>query len=565
MPEETSREESTESEALRRRVAELEGALAFKTSELAKASSKLAAVTTERDHLRRAYEQLREQLELLKRRIFVAKAERIDVQQLELEFAEKKAELDALAETLGLAVQAEKLERKAHKKPKGRRNLRKVEMPEERIELLDAEREGKFERIGFEESCRLGYRRGGPIRIVVARATYKIPGAENAPAQLVTVKRPKELFERSLLAPSMLAHVLTAKYAMGLPFYRLEEALAREGIALDRGTMSRVAENAGATLGAIVLAMADDARKNAFCLSTDATGIAIQPAPLADKSRQACKKGHFFVVLADQDHVFFEYQPKHTSAAVCDMFKGFGGYLQADAHAIYDALFRGDAVRDGEPPPTEVACWSHARRKFWEAATGKHPLGREGLYRMQRIFELDASWADVPPDKKRALRDEKLRPFVDDFFRWNASEYARVRNERGLVASAFGYAERQAQALRRFLDDGRLRMTNNHSERAVRPIALGRKAWLFFGSDDHAAAAANLFSLIASCKLHKLDPEAYFADIFRVMPSWPRERYLELAPKFWTDTRARLDPDALAIQFGDIVVPSPSTQEPAAG
>lgn len=552
MHEETSRGETAESEALRRRVAELEGALALQTS-------KLAAVTTERDHLRRAYEQLREQLELLKRRIFVAKAERIDVQQLELEFAEKKAELDALAETLGLATEAEKLERKARKKPKGRRNLREVEMPEERIELFDAEREGKVERIGFEESCRLGYRRGGPIRIVVARATYKIPATENAPAQLVTVKRPKELFERSLLAPSMLAHVLTAKYAMGLPFYRLEEALAREGIALDRGSMSRVAENAGATLGAIVLAMADDARKNAFCLSTDATGIAIQPVPLADKSRQACKKGHFFVVLADQDHVFFEYQPKHTSAAVCDMFKGFSGYLQADAHAIYEALFRGEAVQGGHPPPTEVACWSHARRKFWEAATAKHPLGREGLYRMRRIFELDASWADEPPDKRRALRDEKLRPFIDDFFRWNAQEFAHVKSQRGLVASAFGYAERQAVALRRFLDDGRLRMTNNHSERAVRPVAIGRKAWLFFGSDDHAAAAANLFSLIASCKLHKLDPETYFADIFRVMPSWPCERYLELAPKFWNATRARIDPVALAQPFGDLVVPPAST------
>jgi hypothetical protein len=109
----------------------------------------------------------------------------------------------------------------------------------------------------------------------------------------------------------------------------------------------------------------------------------------------------------------------------------------------------------------------------------------------------------------------------------------------------------------RFLDDGRLPMTNNHSERALRGIAVGRKAWLFFGSDDHASAAANLLSLIASCELHKLDPEAYLCDIIHVLPYWPRDRYLELAPKYWAATRARIPAAELDTDIGDITVPPP--------
>jgi transposase len=153
---------------------------------------------------------------------------------------------------------------------------------------------------------------------------------------------------------------------------------------------------------------------------------------------------------------------------------------------------------------------------------------------------------------------------VNDFLVWATAQYARVKDTRSLVASAFGYTVRQSAALQRFLDDGRLPMTNNASERALRSIAVGRKAWLFMGSDDHAAAAANLFSLIASCQLHGLDPETYLAEIFRVLPYWPRDRYLELAPKYWSHTRARLRKDELALLLGHISVPPPPEEQTAA-
>lgn len=527
-------------------------------AELAASKTKLAAVTSERDKLRRAYEQLKEEFELVRRRLYVAKAERVDTRQLEIEFAEKKAALAVLAASLeGQSAPPPQDERKPKKKkkskPKGRRDLFSVEMAEERIELLDPALEGKAERIGFEESCRLGHRRASAVRIVVARATYKV-ASETGEVTFTTVKRPRELFERCLLAPSMFAHVLMLKYGFGLPFFRCEEMLAKDGIDLGRAQMCRYAEDAGATLGAIVLTMRDDALKHAFCLATDATGVAIQPEPLADGARQPCRKGHFFVVLADRDHVFFEFKAKHNSDAVCNMFCGYSGYIHADAHAIYDALYRGEAVASGIDPPTEVACWSHARRKFWEAATCRHELGREGLFRLRVLFEHDAEWDDLPPAKKLVMRQRVLAPLVDDFFAWCRREH-ELHRERGLLSAAFGYAIRQELALRRFLDDGRLVMTNNDSERALRHIATGRKNWLFFGSDDHASAAANLFSLIASCKLHGLDAEAYLGEIIRVMPHWPRERYLELAPKYWVATRARLDPVELAREIGELTVP----------
>jgi transposase len=571
-------------EALRR-IAQLEAALTSTTDRLSsttetlsRTSATLATVTAERDKLRRAYEQLKGQLELLRRRIFLAKAERIDARQLEIEFAETQAKLVKLATELGEtgepstdALSSDDSDghgRTSRAKPKGRRNLGDLDIPEERVEILDPALEGVVERIGFEESYHAGYRRGGPVRIVKARAVYKKAAVDNEAPEIVTASNPKEIYERGMLAPSLIAHILTKKFRWGMPFHRLALELESQGLDLDDSTMCRYAEHVGATFGAIVDACAKEAMQTAFCLSTDATGVAIQPARIPDGKRQACTKGNFFVVLAEKDHIFFEYQPKHTSDAVCAMFKGFKGYIQADAHCVYDALFRGEAVGDDEKPPDEVACWSHARRRFWEAAvTVKDPAAREGLLRVRALFKLEESWAALAPKQRHERRQRVSRPMLDDFFAWAEGVFERVRAVRGPVASAFGYAIRQREALRRFLDDGRLRLENNSAERELRSIATGRRSWLFMGSDDHAQAAANIFSLVASCRLHALDVETYLAEIIRVMPYWPRDRYLELAPKYWAGTRARLVESELALPLGHITVPAALApeQKPAAG
>jgi transposase len=131
--------------------------------------------------------------------------------------------------------------------------------------------------------------------------------------------------------------------------------------------------------------------------------------------------------------------------------------------------------------------------------------------------------------------------------------------ERGLMHKALGYSRRHQKELERFLEDGRLKPDNNRTERELRHVATGRKAWLFCGSDDHAQATGNLLSLIGSCRLHQIEPEQYLTDVMRVMPYWPRDRYLELSPKDWKKTRARLDPKELDEPYGLITVPPKET------
>ena len=575
---------SLHSEALLRdRVAILE-------AELAASKTHAAELLAERDRLREAYRHLELQVELQRRRLFVAKAERIDTDQLELEFAATLAKLNEIAGQLPADVLEDLGSPGGTKKPKrsptGRRDLRTDDLPEERIVVTDPAFEGTVERIGAEETCQVMWRRGGPVRVVTVRIKYRptpspastdpessAPVEVSAPV-IVTAPVPPQILTRSIATASMFAHIVTDKFCDGLPLHRQEDRFARLGFRIDRGSMSRWLEDLGMIMGSsLVKAMRDEAFATAFCISTDATGVLVQPIPSADKQRRACRRGHYFVQIADDDHIFFEYTPKETSAAVGEMFRGYSGYIQADAKSVYDFLFRPPEQRvpvDDQAVDLavrhELGCWSHLRTKFWEAAITKDVLAREGLVRIRRIFELDRSWRRRPHIEIKALRDDHLRPHVDAFFAWVDVEYDKVKSQRGFLRTALGYAYRQRGPLTRFFDDGRLRLDNNASERALRKIAVGRKAWLFVGSDDHAQAAGNLMTLIASARLRGLDPEVYLRDIFRVFPYWPRDRYLELAPKYWLATRARLDPFELEAELGPLTVPvRSSSEQPAAG
>ena len=546
---------------LRSEIATLSASNSTLSAELVDARQSLA-------RLRTAYNKALEELHLLKHRLFVAKAERRDTTQEQLAFDNIERTVKTLADQLQDAEDdsteepaAAGDETRKRRKSIARRSLSESDLPIKRVELRDEALEKNSEFIGFETTWKLGYERGGARRIQIDRAVYKTadagPTAEE-PATFATTEMPKEIVRRGILAPSMIAHLLVQKFMMGVPFYRQEQQFAQIGCPIDRGTMSRYAEEVGATLGSIVIAMSEDAKKTAFCLSTDATGVSIQLGPLQERERGPCRKGHFFIVLADREHVFFEYQAKHTSAAVCEMFRGYQGYLQADAHAIYDALFLGAASGD-DPPPNEVGCWSHARRKFWEAAVCKHALGVEGLRRIDALFAADRALADLAPARRKQRRDVLVRPLIDAFVQW-CDEQLKVARERSRVTLALGYVLRHEKALRRFLDDGRLVMTNNAAERGLRSIAIGRKNWLFCGSDDHANATANLFSLVASCRLHGLDTELYLREVIHVLPQWPRDRVLELCPRDWARTRSCLVASELEREVGPITVPPAEEQ-----
>jgi transposase len=560
-------------------IAKLEAELALQRSRVAEEMARADALEKERDVLRASHERLRLELELIRRRMFVAKAERVDTAQLKLEFEEKLRALDKIAGTLAMGEPAASPDEggggsKKKRKSKGRRDLSRLPLEERRIEIQDPVleklvEEGKAERIGFDDSYKLAWQRGGMRKLVVAKVKYRtVVADEFGDHELATAMTPLELLWRCLAAPSLLAHIVVDKYCDGLPLFRIEQRFARDGVPVDRGTMCRWVEDLGATFGAtVVAAMRDEAMRTAFCIATDATGVLVQPKPSEEKSgRQPCRHGHYFVQIADKDAIFFEYTPRETSAAVGEMFKGFSGYIQADAKSVYDALF----VEPEEKPPVddaireEVACWSHGRRGFWEATVAKSAVAREGLARIGRFFELEAAWAERPPEERKRLRDEHLRPHFDAFFLWAEAEHDKVRDQRGLLRSALGYVLRQKDALCRFFDDGRLLLENNRSERELRRIATGRKAWLFVGSDDHAQSAGHLFTIIATARLHGLNPEAYLRDLIRVLPHWPRERFLELAPKSWAATRARLIPKELEAELGDLSIPPSSSGEQSA-
>src|SRR5690606_2438033 len=197
------------------------------------------------------------------------------------------------------------------------------------------------------------------------------------------------------------------------------------------------------------------------------------------------------------------------------------------------------------------------------AVINNDALAREGLFRIRRFFQNEATWRELEPDARKSMRDRHSRPEVDDFFQWVEVHWLEHQHQRGLLRTALGYARRQQDALKRFLDDGRLKLDNNVSERELRNIAVGRKARLFVGSDEHAQAAGSFLSLISECRLHDLEPEAYLRDILRVLPLWPRQRYLELAPKYWARTRARLLPSELDLEIGWLTIPPP--EEPPSG
>lgn len=641
-------------ETTRARLLELEATLAAERAALVAERQRAADIEAKHDRLHEAFRQLQFELELLKRRLFHAKAERIDTGQLELEFAAKLAALDTLAGQLqsneapaGPAAGASTADAseggphgsKGKTQRRGRRDFNELDLPEERIEVPDLELDGKVERIGTEESSKVMWRRGGFCRVVFARIKYKpavkleevavepegpsvtgpadgddpaddlaavqpvadlpagtvadaasptiadataIPASKVPMSKIVTAPMPPMLFQRSLATPSLVAHIASDKWCDGLPLHRQEDRFKRLGLPIDRGTMSRWLEHAGATVGATVVhAMHADAMLHAFCILTDATGVLVQPIrdePKGDKprrslQRKSCRRGHFFVQIADGDHVFFEYAAKETSAAVGEMFRGFTGYIQADAKSVYDFLYRPSDQNlrcfddDADPAGcTEVGCWSHARRPIWETAvTTKDPIAREALARIARIFALDRTWKGKPPDHIKAMRELHLRPHVDAYFAFVEAEYEKVKHQRGMLRSALGYSVRQRGALTRFFDDGRLKLTNNDSERELRRVATGRKAWMFIGSDDHAQAAGNLLTLVASARLHKLDPEVYLRDLFRVLPHWPNGRYLELCPRDWAATRARLDPVQLEQELGRLDIPPPSSEQPASG
>lgn len=506
------------------------------------------------DQYRKAYELARLELERLKRQLFGKKGERVDPAQLQLVFAAFQKVLDeARARSQDQAGEAAALPPAPPPKRRSRHGRRAPEdlgeLPEVRIELPDPTAGPDAVRIGEDISTKVEWQRGHFVRTVVVRPRHARPTTESeamttgARSTVIVADPVAEIVPRGMLGPGLIAKILVDKYCDHVPFHRQEDQMARQGVTVDRATMSRYAKAFADHARHIVDAMHGDAISHAHVIATDATGILVQ-AP------EKCRRGHFWVAIADRDHVFFRYTPRATSEAVKSFLSGYTGHVQADAASVYDALF-------AEGPSTEVGCWSHARRHFHECIGVDSGRALMVIGFIDELFKIERRIRDAPPSQRLAVRKAHSRVVLDHLYAWSAEQERLLDEDRSPLRRAFGYLRRHREALCRFVEDPKLRIDNNPSELALRHLVLGRKNWLFVGSDTGGETTAIIVSLVASARLHQIEPWEYFRCLCRLLPSWPRHRALELSPRDWNKTRARLRDDQMEPSYGYIDIPPP--------
>ncbi len=495
--------------------------------ELQQLKAAVERVEGERDKYRKCYEDLLEAYRKLEKGLLGQKAERLPKDEAQLT-------LDILGTLLGKAQSAENAE--ADEEPDDdievgghtrRRNGRKPlpeHLPRVVVEVvpLEVQQEGldAFARIGEEVSEVIERRPGSVVVVRTVRGKYVRKQPVGDKTEIIVVEPRGLPIERGLAGPGMLADTIVKRWQDHLPLHRLEGVYRREGLELARSTICGWHEQLRELAEPLWAAMWDDARTQPY-LCTDATGVLVQ-------AKQKCRRGHFWVVIAPELHVLFNYSRAHDSAAVDEMLADYAGYLVADAHSVYDHLYTDGSV-------VEVGCWAHARRYFFKALSTEPELAREALAMIGELFRIERKLAGTPHKRKKVLRGKRAGPIVRKFIGW-----VEVEKEKALEATpiyaGLRYAWNQRVALQRYLKDGRLPLHNNGSERQLRRQAIGRKNWLFVGSDDGARNNAVFVSLLASCQLHGIEPWAYLRDLLCLLPTWPIRRVLELAPAYWKQT-----------------------------
>lgn len=262
--------------------------------------------------------------------------------------------------------------------------------------------------------------------------------------------------ERGLAGPGMLADTLVKRWEDHLPLNRLEKIYARDGVELNRSTICGWHTQLVPLFRPLVDAMRFDAFEQPY-LCTDATGVLVQ-------AKEKCRTGHFWVLIAPERHVLFEFSKKHDSDAVDKLLAGFEGYLVADAHVVYDHLYTDGSIK-------EVNCWAHVRRYFFKAYTSDKERASIDLAMLNALFRIERSIATAPRKKKEKVRAAQSVPIVERFFSWCQSEKDN-RLDDTPVRDGIRYTLNQREGLRRFLSDGRLPIHNNSSELNVRRQAI---------------------------------------------------------------------------------------------
>ena len=480
-------------------------------------------------------ERLRQIIKELQRHRFGRRAETLPEDQMLLGLEDvEQAEADHAAET----DDASALQRqaRAHKRRINRGAL-PAHLP--RIEIvvdIDDKTcpccQGELHRIGEDKSERLDIVPAQFRVLVTRRPKYACRACEDgvmqapAPARLIEGGKPTE---------ATVAQVLVSKYADHLPLYRQAQIYARQGIDLDRSTLADWVGHAAWHLRPLHERLLLRLRQLPRLFADETT------APVLDPGRGRTKTGQLWAYAADDrpwggsdpPGVAYVYAPDRKAERPIAHLEGFKGVLQVDGYAGFERLTaRGGIVL--------AACWAHTRRKFFDMheATGS-PIAAEALRRIAELYAIEKSIRGRTAEERRSARNTQSRPLVEAMKPWLETQLRRIPG-RGGLADAIRYALSRWPALCRFLDDGRIELDNNSVERAIRPVALGRKNHLFAGSDDGAERWATVCSLIASAKLNEVEPFTYLKDVLqRMTEGHPMSRLDELLPWNWLTMRVK--------------------------
>ena len=312
---------------------------------------------------------------------------------------------------------------------------------------------------------------------------------------------PDRVIDKGILGAGFLATVLVERFAHHMPYNRLESKYASEGFDLSRSVLCESSMSCAELLEPVARQILKDALASGV-IQTDDTPVVIQ-----EDSHQRSRKARVWVYRGLGGQVYFDMTETRGRDGPIEILKDYRGYMQADAYGVYDAIYKDGSVQ-------EVACWAHARRYFIEAEDGEPKLVEEAIRRIGELYGIEqlAKEQKLDFDTVRALRQREALPRLAALRDWLTATEAQVL-AKGALATAIRYAHANWAALCRYCEDGRLSIDNNASERSLRSIAVGRKNWVFFGNERGGKAAAVMYSLIATCKEHDVDPRTYLRDV----------------------------------------------------
>ena len=346
---------------------------------------------------------------------------------------------------------------------------------------------------------------------------------------------------RGMAGPGFLAHIGIAKFCDHLPLYRQSEIYARDGVDIDRGQLAEWLGHIAWLLRPLAELIAEHVKAGRVIHSDD-TPVDVL-APGAGKT----KTGRQWVYLRDErphagsapPAVLYRYTADRKGEHAQAELAGFVGWLHADGYAGFGKLYdiggtRTVAPFQGPPRVAEVACWAHVRRKFFDhyKETGS-PIAKQALDKIGALFDIERLIAGRAAEQRRSARQRLAKPKIDELAAWLDAQLQKISGKSDL-AKAIRYGRWRWVALSCYLDDGRLEISNNAAENAIRPVALGRKNWLFAGSDSGGDRAALFYTLIRTCKLNGVEPEAWLRDVLTRVGAHPINRLAELLPWNWT-------------------------------